>query len=114
MAVKVQGTVFQIRVVEEIGGWPEVSGGEKKVNGFAGEVLSKASSDGGISVAGMVVGLSDSGSDADVSESCQLLLDVEKCGGKGKGHMEDLGGIGTRLMVCQDLSPTIWVFMGSW
>jgi hypothetical protein len=91
MAVKVQGTVFEIRVVEEIGGSVDGSGVLRKLGGFTGEGSSKASSDGGVSAEGVVVGLSESSSDADVSESCQFLLEVEKRGDRGKGQLEDLG-----------------------
>ncbi|MCI59118.1 hypothetical protein A2U01_0080373, partial [Trifolium medium] len=39
---------------------------------------SRASSHGRASVVAMVDGVSESGSDADISDSCQVLLDIER------------------------------------
>jgi hypothetical protein len=77
LAVKVLGQRFDIRVVEELGCWDEggCDGGRKR--GGAEVVSSRASSDGGVSAAAVVVGLSETGSEADVYESCQVLLEVE-------------------------------------
>jgi hypothetical protein len=84
MAVKVLGRRFDIRVMEEASfdsdmnkvcvkrgiGWPE-------------ELSSRASGDGQ-SYQAVVEGISESGSDADVSESCQVLLEIKKHGGSRK------------------------------
>jgi hypothetical protein len=50
-------------------GWTEGCGGLGGKDGDGGEFSSKASSDGGVSVVAVVEGMSESGSDADVSES---------------------------------------------
>jgi hypothetical protein len=76
MAVNVLGQRFDIRVVEENGGWVEGGCGGKARDGVE-DVSSRASSDGGISVAAAVVGFSESSSEADVSDSCHVLMDVE-------------------------------------
>ncbi|MCI97055.1 hypothetical protein A2U01_0118355, partial [Trifolium medium] len=65
------GQRFEIRVVEEIGGWPEGGGVCSRRCGREEEISSRASSDGGVSVVAMVEGVSDAGSDADISDSCQ-------------------------------------------
>jgi hypothetical protein len=81
MAVTIRGRRFDIRVIEEVRG----STGEKwcDVNNTRGredDAFSKASSGGGVSAVGVVEGFSESGSDADVSDSGQALLEVEKRG----------------------------------
>jgi hypothetical protein len=81
MAVKVRGRRFDIRVIEEVGG----SAGEqrcdsKNIRGIEDDAYSKASSGGGVSAVGVVEGFSESSSDADVSDSGQVLLEVEKRG----------------------------------
>ncbi|MCH83913.1 RNA recognition motif, partial [Trifolium medium] len=83
MAVKVCDKRFEIRVIEETGGWMELGDGVLKVGpGWHEEQSSKASYDGGESICAVVEGCySESGSDADVSESCQLLLDEQAHGG---------------------------------
>jgi hypothetical protein len=90
MAVKVLGQRFDIRVVEELGCWEEGGcvGGRKR--GGDEDVSSRASSDGGVSAAAMVVGLSKTCSEADVSESCQALLEVDFREGRKK-LVESLG-----------------------
>ncbi|KAK2420192.1 zinc finger CCCH domain-containing protein [Trifolium repens] len=106
LSVKVKGCLYEIRIVEETGGWSEGIGGLSGNEGEGGEVSSKASSDGGISVEAVVEGLSESGSDADVSESsCQLVQDVEKCDERGKGLMEDLGDERYKVVCVSDSFP---------
>jgi hypothetical protein len=77
MAVKVLGIKFDIRIMEE-GGY--VCNMEKscvkRVERWPEEESSRASVDGQ-SFQAVVEGVSESGSDADVSESCQVLLDIE-------------------------------------
>jgi hypothetical protein len=90
MAVKVLRQRFDIKVVEALGCWEEggCDGGRKK--GGEEDVSSRASSDGGVSTAAAVVGFSESGSEADVSESCQALLEVGYREGR-KELVESLG-----------------------
>ncbi|MCI87060.1 hypothetical protein A2U01_0108341, partial [Trifolium medium] len=47
---------------------------------MAEEISSKASSGGGFSAVAVVEGFSESGSDADVSDSCEVLLGIENHG----------------------------------
>ncbi|GAU32574.1 hypothetical protein TSUD_218310 [Trifolium subterraneum] len=75
MVVKVRDKRFEIRVIEETGGWVELGGGSMKaIPGWDEEQSSKASYDGGESNCAVAVGcVSESGSDADLSESCQVI-----------------------------------------
>ncbi|GAU43006.1 hypothetical protein TSUD_187270 [Trifolium subterraneum] len=77
LAIKVQGQRFDIRIVEETGGWGEGECCYDKRGGVVEDESSKASVYGGASVAAVMEGFSETGSDADVSESCQVLVDVE-------------------------------------
>jgi hypothetical protein len=82
MAVKVLGKKFEIRVMEEVGGG-EQHGGRGVLRGvevWQEDEVSRASGDGA-SFQAVVEGFSETGSDADVSESCQVLLGLEKHGG---------------------------------
>ncbi|KAK2377288.1 hypothetical protein QL285_077987 [Trifolium repens] len=80
MAVKVLGIRFDIRVLEEGGQALNMNKPcVKKVEGWQEEMSSRASGDGQ-SFHAVVEGVSESGSDADVSESCQVLLDIEAHG----------------------------------
>jgi hypothetical protein len=88
-AVKVLGKRFDIRVVEENGGCMEEGGCRVMAVVSGGEASSKASSDGGNSVVAEVVGFSESGSEADVSDSCQVLLDLEN---RSVASKEVIGG----------------------
>ncbi|GAU32573.1 hypothetical protein TSUD_218320 [Trifolium subterraneum] len=83
MVVKVRDKRFEIRVIEETGGWVELGGGSMKaIPGWDEEQSSKASYDGGESNCAVAVGcVSESGSDADLSESCQVLLELQAHGG---------------------------------
>ncbi|GAU47734.1 hypothetical protein TSUD_386930 [Trifolium subterraneum] len=91
MEVKVQGQRFGIRIVEELGGW-EVGGRcSCRRRDEEDDCLSKASSYGGASVVAVAERLSETDSDADVSESCQMLLEVGKRGGGGKGIVGSVG-----------------------
>ncbi|GAU25569.1 hypothetical protein TSUD_260030 [Trifolium subterraneum] len=81
MAVKVLGRRFDIRVIEETGGGLE--NGDifrKRGSVWQSEKSSRVSVDGGSNVAAAEV-LSETGSDVDVSESCQVLLELEAHGG---------------------------------
>jgi hypothetical protein len=71
--------------------------------GDTGDFSSRAPSDGRGSVVATVEGLSESGSDADVSDSCQLLMDVEKHGG-GR-QVVDLVVVGNNVRVESDTIP---------
>jgi hypothetical protein len=78
MAVKVLGTRFEIRIIEELGDVDQ-SGGSRVPRGcevWQDDEASKASGDGD-SFQAVVAGFSETGSDADVSESCQVLLELE-------------------------------------
>jgi hypothetical protein len=80
MAVKVLGVRFEIRVMEEGGYASNMEKlGVKRVERWPEEDSSRASADCQ-SFQAVVEGLSESGSDADVSESCQVLLDIEAHG----------------------------------
>ncbi|KAK2412589.1 hypothetical protein QL285_047766 [Trifolium repens] len=82
MAVSVKGVRFDIRVIEEV---VDVAEPRLRVDVNAGgrddDTSSKASYGGGASVAAVVEGCSESGSDADVSDSCQVMLSLQKHGG---------------------------------
>ncbi|KAK2408287.1 hypothetical protein QL285_043809 [Trifolium repens] len=85
LTVSVKGKQFEIRVLEENGSMEEV----KLTNGardpgIRDDNSSKCSFGGGGSVVAAVEGFSESGSDADVSESCDVLLNIEKHGGGGR------------------------------
>ncbi|MCI24111.1 hypothetical protein A2U01_0045294, partial [Trifolium medium] len=70
MEVKVQGKRFDIRVMEEIGGWTENgSFCGKRCPGWQGVQSSRASDDG-VSILAAEEGFSETGIDPDVSESC--------------------------------------------
>jgi hypothetical protein len=81
MAVKVLGRRFDIRVIEELGGedleaTTVARGGEDWKDDEASRVSGE-----GASFQAVVEGLSETGSDADISESCQVLLGLEAHGG---------------------------------
>jgi hypothetical protein len=101
LLVTVRGKRFQIRVIEETGGVTI----ERRLGGVFSEgreddVSSKASSDGGASVVGAMVGFSESGSDADVSDSCEVLLELEKRGREGL-HLD--GNLGREKPAAEDV-----------
>ncbi|GAU37285.1 hypothetical protein TSUD_354410 [Trifolium subterraneum] len=82
MVVKVGDQRFDIRVIEETGSWSEVGGGwSKTYPGWKEEQSSRASYDGDSNCAVMEGCFSESGSGADVSESCQVLLELQARGG---------------------------------
>jgi hypothetical protein len=95
MAVLIQGRRFDIRVVEESGG-PCMEGwnGDVALKKREDDVSSKASSGGGGSAVAVVEGFSESGSDADVSDSCGVLLEVEK---RGRGNLQVDNGLGSEI-----------------
>ncbi|KAK2442416.1 hypothetical protein QL285_013611 [Trifolium repens] len=81
MAVKVLGRRFDIRIMEEIG---EEARSLDRIGGNSGgvwaeEQSSHASGDGA-SLQAVVEGCSETGSEADISESCQVLLGLEAQG----------------------------------
>jgi hypothetical protein len=81
MAVKMLGTRFDIRVIEELGGGDQ-TGGSRVSRGcemWQDDEASRASGEGE-SFHAVVAGFSETGSDADVSESCQVLLGLETHG----------------------------------
>jgi hypothetical protein len=82
MVVKVLGKKFEIRIVEECGGRRLVGGGVEKVGiGWQDDQTSRTSV-GGDSNQAVAVGCgSESGSDADVSDTCQVLLEIQAHGG---------------------------------
>ncbi|MCI40469.1 hypothetical protein A2U01_0061702, partial [Trifolium medium] len=83
MAVIVLGKRFDIRVIEETSFQPEVD--HRWIYGckdWQEDHSSRASADG-VSFYAAAEGLSETGSDADVSESCQVLLGLEAHGGSG-------------------------------
>jgi hypothetical protein len=82
MAVKVNGEQFDIRVIEELGGvYGGGNGGWKVDPGWQEDQSSKASEGAVSNFAVAEGGVSESGSDADVSESCQVLLEIQTHGG---------------------------------
>ncbi|MCH90768.1 DUF4283 domain protein, partial [Trifolium medium] len=104
MVVKVQGQRFDIRVMEENGGWTEEGRCFGRRAEDREEISSRASSDGGASAVAVVDDFSESGSDADVSKSCQVLLEVEKRGGGRKVSYGCLGKeIGTSIKESEDI-----------
>ncbi|GAU19605.1 hypothetical protein TSUD_383000 [Trifolium subterraneum] len=107
MAVKVQGQRFDIRVVEVIGGWLD-GGGRCNLGGDEDDGSSRAPSAGGASVLAMEDGLSETGSNADVSESCQVLLEAERHGDGTKG-IDGYLGVGKRND--EDVSADIPTFL---
>ncbi|MCH97545.1 hypothetical protein A2U01_0018540 [Trifolium medium] len=91
MAVTVRGVCFDIRVVEDLAGWNEGECCCGRRRGGDDDNSSRASfDDGGGSVVAAVEGISKTGSDADVSETCQVLLEVEK---RGVGRNEAEGDL---------------------
>ncbi|MCI69599.1 hypothetical protein A2U01_0090862, partial [Trifolium medium] len=77
MKVKVLGKIYVIRVIEETEEWLESGGGDRKRGTFwQGDSSSRASGEGA-SILAAVKGFSEAGSDADVFESCQMLLEIE-------------------------------------
>ncbi|GAU40140.1 hypothetical protein TSUD_163090 [Trifolium subterraneum] len=109
MAVLVKGQRFEIRVVEDLGGWGDgvwcskCCGGEDVIS-------SRSSFDGGASVAAMAEGLSESGSDADVSDSCQVLLAIEK---RAHGRLEDDDSLGEGKQKSADVSENSPIVLGN-
>jgi hypothetical protein len=86
MTVKVLGKRYDIRILEECG---EVGTMTQFASGVrAGDTVrqgaqsSRASGDGA-SIQALVEGCSETGSEADVSESCQILLEIEAQGTRG-------------------------------
>jgi hypothetical protein len=81
MAVKVLGRRFDIRIIEELGGEQTVATVvERGSEDWKDEEASRVS-DIGASFQAVVDGFSETGSDADISESCQVLLGLEAHGG---------------------------------
>ncbi|GAU17238.1 hypothetical protein TSUD_324420 [Trifolium subterraneum] len=106
MSVKVKGQRFEIRIIEETGTWDADGrwfGGINK--GFGDEISSKASSGGGFSAAAVVEGFSESGSDADVSDSCKVLLETEKRGGARLENDDNLVKQKSTLAVVSERTP---------
>jgi hypothetical protein len=96
MVIKVEGKRFEIRVIEETVDTLDVSGGFTKVGpGWQEEQWSKASHGGGSNCAAAAEGcFSESGSDVDVLESCQVLLELQAHGvdrNVTQGPLEDYG-----------------------
>ncbi|GAU31591.1 hypothetical protein TSUD_54150 [Trifolium subterraneum] len=103
LVIVVLGQKFNIRVMEETGG---VIGGNTRCCGgcviIDGEAPSMASHDGGVSFLATAVGGSEVGSECDPSQSCQVLMGLEKqaCG-KGevnstwKDGCQEVGVIGS-------------------
>jgi hypothetical protein len=82
MAVKVRGKRFDIRVMEEWGGGSVIGGGCVKMGvGWQDDQTSRASLGGASNCAEAEGCFSESGTDADVSESCQVLLELQAHGG---------------------------------
>jgi hypothetical protein len=82
MAVKVRGKRFDIRVMEEWGGGSMTCGGSVKMGvGWQEEQSSRASIGGASNCAEVEGYYSESGTDADISESCQVLLELQAHGG---------------------------------
>ncbi|GAU38294.1 hypothetical protein TSUD_157790 [Trifolium subterraneum] len=108
MKVSVLGKIYVIRVIEETEEWFERGGGDRKKGAFWQGDASSRASDEGVSVLAAAEGFSETGSDADVSESCQVLLEIEAHGGccsvtddsKGKlGYTEDeMAGIAPNVL----------------
>ncbi|MCI19365.1 hypothetical protein A2U01_0040521, partial [Trifolium medium] len=94
MAVKVGDKRFEIRVIEETGDWSDGGGGLKVGSGWLDEQSSRASY-GVESNCAVVEGCySESGSDADVSTTCQVLLDIQTRGGDrsmAEGTLREVG-----------------------
>ncbi|MCH81579.1 RNA recognition motif [Trifolium medium] len=102
MVVKVKGQRFEIRVLEETGSLEDDGrwcGGVCRC--MEEEISSKASSGGGCSAVAVVEGLSESGSDADVSESCEVLLGFEK---HGRERSEFDGSLGKQTSVVEKVA----------
>jgi hypothetical protein len=114
MAVKMLGQRYDIRVVEENGGALEGRGDGGQRWRAMEAVSSKASSDGGNSAVAVVEGYSESGSDGDVSETCQVLLEVEKGKRGGKELVTRIGGGSTMIRLCQIILQPLWDLMGIW
>ncbi|MCH84933.1 RNA recognition motif, partial [Trifolium medium] len=96
LLILVLGQRFNIRVMEENGGWYGSSSRWCGCSGEHEEIMSLASNNGDASFMATVVGGSEEGSDCDPSQSCQVLLGFEQqAGGKG-------GSLGTRKGVCQE------------
>jgi hypothetical protein len=86
MAVKVLGKRFDIRILEELGEVVAVKqslGLDKGGGGVCSGAQSSRASDDGASFQAVVEGCSETGSEADVSESCQILLEIEAQGTRG-------------------------------
>ncbi|GAU09987.1 hypothetical protein TSUD_393040 [Trifolium subterraneum] len=83
MVVKVCDQRFEIKVLEESGNWSEDGRGCLNFSpGWQEEQSSRASHDGDSNCAVVEGCFSESGSGADVSESCQVLLELQKRGGE--------------------------------
>jgi hypothetical protein len=81
MVIKVEGKRFEIRVIEETMDTLFPGGGYTMgAPGWQEEQSSKASHGGGSNCAAVEGRFSESGSDADVSESCQVLLELQAHG----------------------------------
>ncbi|MCI32313.1 hypothetical protein A2U01_0053526, partial [Trifolium medium] len=81
MKVKVLGKIYVIRVIEETEDWVVSGGGDRKRGTFWQGDSSSRASDEGASILAAAEGFSETASDADVSESCQMLLEIEAHGG---------------------------------
>ncbi|GAU41797.1 hypothetical protein TSUD_379350 [Trifolium subterraneum] len=112
MAVKVKGQRFEIRVIEDTGACEDDG---RRLDGVfrrgEEEISSKASSDGGgVSVVAAVEGFSESGSDADVSDSCKVLLAIQNHGEKSLGVVNSMA---RQIPVMEDVAGDTSHFLGN-
>jgi hypothetical protein len=110
MAVKVLGRRFDIRIMEEVGevsstDWSGVKGGVR----WPDNLSSRASGDGA-SIQAVVEGFSETGSEDDTSESCQVLLGLEA---QGIRRIETVAS--TRVLETseEDMADNIPIFLGN-
>jgi hypothetical protein len=95
--VKVLGRRFDIRIMEEVGETKSVEWNNGKSGAGWPENQSSRASGDGVSFQAVAEGFSETGSDVDVSDSCQVLLGLEAQG------IRRLGIDGsTRVLGCTD------------
>jgi hypothetical protein len=114
LTVSVKGLQFVIRVIEEVGmeEGTKFRCDEGVCNNREDENSSKGSyGGGGASVVAAVEGFSETGSDADVSDTYEVLLGVEKKRG-GKGRQID-GSLGKEISVQEVESESISNVLGN-